>query len=315
MTGAAQRTVLITGGTSGLGLGVAGALARDSTWQVVITGRDAARARTAAATVGAQAAVLDLGSLDSVRAFAARFAGEERPPLRALVANAGRQHLEGTAVSADGFEDTFAVNHLGHFLLVQLLFDRLAPPARVVVVSSDTHDPAQSSGMPAPRFTTAHELARPDPAWAQGDSPATAGRRRYTTSKLCNVLFTYELERRLGGRGVTFNAFNPGLMPGTGLARDYPGYQRLAWRYVLPALTLVHRGVNTPRRSAAALARLVDDPSLQDVSGGYFSGGKAIASSEESHDRDKAVDLWQTSLELTGLAPAAGSGPLASPRS
>ena len=300
----AARTVLVTGGTSGLGLGVGRELARDPSWHVVITGRDAGRARAAAGPIGAEAAVLDLGSLAAVRAFAAGWATGARPPLHAIIANAGLQHLRGDAVSSDGYEDTFAVNHLGHFLLVTLLVEQLAAPARVVIVASDTHDPQQSSGMPEPRYTTAAELARPDAAWAQGDSPVIAGRRRYMTSKLCNVLLTYELDRRLGGgdagAGITFNAFDPGLMPGTGLARDYPAYQRLAWRYLLPVLTLVHRNVNTPRRSAQNLARLITDPALDDVSGRYFSGAGEAASSRESHDREKAADLWRTSAELTG---------------
>jgi NAD(P)-dependent dehydrogenase (short-subunit alcohol dehydrogenase family) len=204
-------------------------------------------------------------------------------------------------LSEDGHEATFAVNHLGHFLLVALLLGQLTPPARVVVVSSGTHDPAQRTGMPIPRYTSAVELARADANWAAGDSPAIAGRRRYTTSKLCNVLFTYELEQRLGGRGINFNVFDPGLMPGTGLARDYPAYQRLAWRFLLPALTLVMANVNTPRQSGRALARLITDPALDESSGHYFSGAREIRSSEDSYDRAKAADLWQASLELVGL--------------
>jgi len=298
----AHRTVLITGATSGLGLNLATELARDPGWHVVITGRDAHRTREAAEPIGAEALALDLASLDSVRECTARMSDGDRPPLHALVANAGIQHLNGTRANAAGLEDTFAVNHLGHFLLIQLLLPQLQAPARVVIVSSDTHDPQESTGMPAPRYTTAADLAQPNPDWAQGDSPVAAGRRRYTTSKLCNVLLTYELERQAGGRGITFNAFNPGLMPGTGLARDYPAYQRLAWRYLLPALTLVRHNVHTPRQSASALARLVTDPALDGVSGRYFSGREEIASSTESHDTDKAADLWQTSLQLTGLA-------------
>jgi light-dependent protochlorophyllide reductase len=316
----AQRTVLITGGTSGLGRRAAAELAANPSWHVVITGRDPERTQSAAADIGAEPQVLDLGSLDDVRRCAKRLHGGERPPLGALICNAGAQHISKPepVLSKDGYEATFAVNHLGHFLLVALLLERLAPPARVVIVSSGTHDPARRTGMPTPRYTRASELARPDAAWAGGDSPVAAGRRRYTTSKLCNVLFMYELDRRFDGQGITFNAFDPGLMPGTGLARDYPLYQRLVWRFVLPALTVVRRDVNTPRQSGGALANLIVDPALDERSGRYFSGSGEAPSSAESHDTAKAGDLWQTSLELVGLetvtrdAPETG-GPEGSP--
>lgn len=304
----AASTVLITGGSSGLGQRTAAELAADPDWHVVITGRDAQRTHAAATAIGAEAQLLDLGALDDVRSFAEGFRAGERPPLRALICNAGVQNVSGRepVLSVDGYEETFAVNHLGHFLLVALLLDQLMPAARVVVVSSGTHDPAQRTGVPSPRYTTAAELARADSGWAAGDSPATAGRRRYSTSKLCNLLFTYEADRRWGGRGITFNAFDPGLMPGTGLARDYPGYQQLLWRFLMPALTLGSARINTPRQSGRALARLVTDPALEAISGRYWLGTKQASSSEDSHDQDKAADLWQTSLELAGLDARAG---------
>jgi NAD(P)-dependent dehydrogenase (short-subunit alcohol dehydrogenase family) len=305
------RTVLITGGTMGLGMRTAEVIARDPSWHVVITGKDPARAAAAAKRVGAEAQKLDLGSLDDVRRFAAEFASGERPPLRALLCNAGIQHISGLVVSADGYEATFAVNHLGHFLLANLLLGELAPGARVVVVASDTHDPALKTGMPEPRLHSALELSVADNSWAGEDSASTAGRRRYTTSKLCNVLFAYEAARRWEGRGVAVNAFNPGLMPGTGLARDYPRYQQLAWRYVMPVLTVLRPGINTPRTSGRALARLATDASLDGISGTYWSGGEAIASSTESYDESQAADLWQTSLALVSLDSAAQGEPAA----
>jgi light-dependent protochlorophyllide reductase len=316
----AERTVLVTGGTSGLGRRAAAELAANPSWHVVITGRERERTQSAAAAIGAEPQVLDLGSLDDVRRCAKSFNGGERPPLGALICNAGVQLISKPEPmrSKDGYEATFAVNHLGHFLLVALLLEQLTPPARVVIVSSGTHDPARRTGMPSPRYTRAAELARPDAAWAGGDSAVTAGRRRYTTSKLCNVLFMNELDRRFEGRGITFNAFDPGLMPGTGLARDYPLYQRLAWRFVLPALTVVRGDVNTPRQSGRALADLITDPALDGCSGRYWSGRREAPSSAESHDQAKANDLWQTSLELVGLekvtrnAPETG-GPEGSP--
>jgi hypothetical protein len=148
--------------------------------------------------------------------------------------------------------------------------------------------------MPAPRYTTAQELARPAPS----DSSAE-GRRRYTTSKLCNVLFVSELARRAP---LAANAFDPGLMPGTGLARDYRPVQGLVWNRVLPGLTRVVPSLNTPERSGHVLARLVTDPALRAVTGAYFLGARPRGSSIASYDREKARDLWETSERLIALA-------------
>jgi hypothetical protein len=133
------------------------------------------------------------------------------------------------------------------------------------------------------------------------------GRRRYATSKLCNVLTTYGLARRisnggLGSRTVTANAFDPGLMPGTGLARDYGGFTAFAWRYLPPALIAVP-GVNAHSvgRSASALARLVFDPGLGNVTAQYFSGINPRRSSADSYDRAKSTDLWAAGCEMVGL--------------
>jgi NAD(P)-dependent dehydrogenase (short-subunit alcohol dehydrogenase family) len=226
--------------------------------------------------------------IDSIRNV--RAAG--LPPLHAIVCNAGVQ-VSSTEWTEDGVEMTFGVNHLGHFTLVQGLLDELAHPARIVVVSSGTHDPTKHTGMPDPSYTSAADLAHP----SADESPE--GRRRYTTSKLCNLLFTYELDRRLGhgGQGVTVNAFDPGLMPGSGLARDYPPMQRLAWRYLLPALRVLP-GVHSTRTSGRNLAALANDPRFDGVSGEYFDELRPIRSSPDSYDRGKALDLWETSERL-----------------
>jgi light-dependent protochlorophyllide reductase len=300
--------VLITGGSSGLGLEAAQALAADASWHVVITGRREQVLAAQAARIGAEAVVLDLGSLKAVREFTERFNAGARPPLRAIVCNAGIQNINTPVVTPDGNEQTFAVNHLGHFLLVTLLIDEIQPPGRIVIVSSNTHDPQQNTGMPAPRYASARELADPAANWAGSDTEKVAGRRRYTTSKLCNLLFAYELDRRIRARGITVNAFDPGMMPGTGLARDYPLVQRLGWKFILPALTLTSRNINTPGRSGRALARLVSDPLLEDVSGQYWSGMNAIRSSDESYDAAKALELWNQSAELVQAAGIA-TGP------
>jgi NAD(P)-dependent dehydrogenase (short-subunit alcohol dehydrogenase family) len=298
-----QRTVVITGASSGLGFECARALARSGGWGLVLACRDVGRGEAAAARIraelpGAQIAVreLELASLSSGRSFALGVNG----PLRALVCNAGVQEISKVTRTRDGFETTFAVNHLGHFLLAHLLLERLAPDGQIVFVSSNTHDPRQHTGMPEPRYTTARQISVDD------EPGELAGRRRYTTSKLSNVLCAYELARRLAGasnpalKGIRVNAFDPGLMPGTGLARDYGALARLGWRYLLPVLTLLWPNVNSVERSGERLARLAVDQSAP--TGRYFSQGRETPSSDESHDLAKAKDLWETSLELAGLS-------------
>ncbi len=210
-------------------------------------------------------------------------------------------------VTADGFESTFGVNHLGHFLLAGLLRPLLEPPARVVVVASIVHDPAKKAGLPAPAWNNPASLAAGElgPGGA-GDKPPAAARRRYATSKLANVYFTYALARRLPA-GVTANAFDPGLIPGTGLVREAPAPLRFANAHVLPHIIPLARRVRMPNirtleESAGALARLLTDPALARTTGRYFEGRQEIRSSGESYDENRAQELWKASETLT--APA-----------
>jgi len=313
-----MNTAIITGGNTGLGFECARALAETHDWHVVIACRDAEKGREAVTRLAQagykeiEAMTLDLASLESVRNFVRHYGSESRPPLRAIVCNAATQIVTGRTYTGDGFETTFAVNHLGHFLLVNLLLAQMASPARIVVVSSGTHDPAQTTGMPPPVYRSARYLARPDEdSKPLDDERGTAGRRAYTTSKLCNVLFTYELERRLraekavgsNGRSITVNAFDPGLMPGTGLARDYGRLARFAWRYVLPALRPFVPNVNSAARSGRSLANMVTDPRFERISGKYFQGSRDVPSSKDSYDPVIAIELWESSASMVKLAP------------
>lgn len=316
---AAPRTAVVTGPTRGLGLECARALAAMPGWHVVLACRDEEGGRRAADDVrrdhpNASLAVvlLDVSSLASVRSFPERLAAAQSSPLDAVVCNAGIQLAHGPRLSADGFELTFATNHLGHYLLVHRLLDRLAPDARIVVVSSGTHNPDWFTGMPAPRWRTFEALARLGDAeraeWAR--SPGAAGRLAYTTSKLANVFFVYELERRLRARNrdeVTANAYDPGLMAGTGLARDYGVLGRFAWRFVLPLLTMLP-GASTAERSGRELARLVHDPAYAGRGGLYVQIERERRSSKQSYDEKLAAELWRTSAELVDLR--GGESPL-----
>jgi len=194
-----------------------------------------------------------------------------------------------------------------------LLLGRLVAhaPARIVVVASGVHDPKLRTGMPKSQITDVATLA------ATGGPRAGEydGRLAYVNSKLCNLWFAYELARRLesahlanGRQALTANAFDPGLVPGSGLARDYPAALRFVWARILPALarvlTLVLPGINPADKAGAALARLVLDPALAGVSGKYFPSHTRwheAPSSDASYDAALARTLWEESVRMTNL--------------
>lgn len=321
-----QQTVVITGGNSGLGFACARALLTASQpWHVMIACRNPVLADTAvkslreAAAHGAsvEATMMDLASLASVRAFSVelkrRLEAGEIPPLHGIVCSAGMQGAKELTV--DGFERTFGVNHLGHYLLVNLLLPLMEKPGRIAIVSSGVHDPAQLDAVPSARV--------PYPAWnlpaklAIGELGPGGGNdnaqedlmRRYSTSKLANMYFTYGLAARLP-KGITVNAFDPGLMPGTGLAREHSGLSLFLWKFVLPRMIpllrlMITRNIHKPEESGAALARLISDPALALTNGKYFEGLKEIRSSVDSYDPGPATELWKESAKLTEISATA----------
>jgi light-dependent protochlorophyllide reductase len=304
-----MQTAIVTGGNGGLGYQCARAIAAASSeWHVIIASRDYAKSIEAVRSIVDEtgnsfvvAMELNLGSLDAVRRFGADVAARALPPIGAIVCNAAVQIVSGISYNTDGYETTFAVNHLGHFLLVNLMLRHLSDRARILVVSSGTHDPDQFTGMPKPDYRDAISTAKPE---FHADQ-AKAGRRAYTTSKLCNVMFAYELSRRFkaeGHDGICVNAFDPGLMPGTGLARDWPPFFKFLWNFALPALRFIP-GVNSSSKSGVDLARLVLDPDLDGVSGKYFVGQRSVQSSKESYDECKAAELWESSVAMVRLKP------------
>lgn len=323
-----RDAALVTGGNSGIGFECARQLARAG-WYVLIASRDRAASAAAVERIGRESGDdaaaelgLDLGSFASVRQFAQEI--ERRDvPLRALVCNAGLQVTKGPRLSADGCELTFAVNHLGHFLLTNLLLARLVAhaPARIVIVSSGVHDPALRTGMPKAAVADFETLAATGgPRRGEYD-----GRLAYVNSKLCNLWFAYELHRRLAaahllneGRGLSVNAFDPGLVPGSGLARDYPPVLRFVWDRVLPGaarlLSPFVPSINPAPKSGGALVRFVIDPALAGVSGKYFPSHarwREAVSSAASYDVERAGALWEASVRLTKLTSS--ESPLGNP--
>lgn len=307
-------TVVITGGNAGLGLEAARSVLRTNpAVNVLLACRDLQKARTAAATLDPVRVAFvhcDLASLASVREAAEEIAartGADLTPLKAVVCNAGLQGPGPLRRSVDGYELTWAVNHLAHVALVRRLLPCIQAPGRIVFVASGTHDPEERTGMPAPKLETAYLMAL---APAHASSPLVWGATRYTTSKLCNVLAAYELDRRLkreGPKGLTVNAFDPGFMSATGLIREAPAPLRLALRTAGPVLAALTPRVSTPRRSGAMLARLAVDPSFEGVSGRYFTPAGEKRSSAESYDEIKAARLWDDSVTLIEGRPLAAA--------
>ena len=314
-----RDVALLTGGNSGIGFGAARALARAG-WRVVIASRNRAASADAVRRLERESGAgcaeelgVDLASPASVRDFAKEVAARGITP-RALVCNAGLQVNQGPRRTADGYELTFAANHLGHFLLVNLLLERLARAARIVIVSSGVHDPAQFTGMPKAAVGDLTVLA----ATGGPDPNAFDGRLAYVNSKLCNLWFAYELDRRLSvwtsARGAvpfTVNGWEPGLVPGSGLAREYPAAARAIWNWILPGVTRVLHpfipGMSTLGLSGPALARMVLDPALAGVSGKYFPSTarwREAPSSRDSYDVERARELWEASTRMTGLSSA-----------
>ncbi|GFO64841.1 SDR family oxidoreductase [Geomonas paludis] len=291
MTG---KICLVTGASSGIGRATALALAREGATLIGV-GRDRERcARSAEAIVRASGNYhvefwqADLSSQEEVRAVARRL-NAVYPRLDLLVNNAGGR-FDRRVTSAEGVEMTFALNHLGYFLLTMLLMERLrvAGRARVVNVASAAH--RACPGMDFDDLNLEREYD---------------GRRAYAQSKLANLLFTYELARRLAGSGVTANAAAPGNV----LTRFALNNGLGSWLSHIAGSLRSGRLVGA-RRAARTVLYLACAGEVAGKSGGYYCEEKEAASSPASYDEAAAGRLWRASLALTGLADQARQGRL-----
>jgi retinol dehydrogenase-14 len=281
----AGRTVLVTGGTGGIGRATALSLATMGA-HLAITGRDRGRTEDAACDIrtagGGQvdAFVADLSSQSEVRRLADEVL-QRLSRIDVLVNNVGG-YWNTRHVTADGLERTFALNHLAPFLLTSLLLDRVkqSAPARVIVVSSNVQ-----------------AMGRIDFGDLQGER-SYSGARAYNQSKLANVLFTYELARRLQATGVTANALHPGVVSTSFGAEDPGGVQRRFTPFMRPFM-------KAPALGAATSVHLASAPDLEQVTGRYFAGSRPRRSSKRSYDEAAAARLWQVSADLVGLAAPA----------
>jgi NAD(P)-dependent dehydrogenase (short-subunit alcohol dehydrogenase family) len=275
------KTILVTGATNGIGLVTARQLARMG-GQVTLVSRNAEKCAVVAEKIKTATGspvefiAADLSTLSGIMQAASDFK-QRHTRLHILVNNAGGIFIK-RLLTADGYEYTFALNHLSYFLLTNLLLETLktSAPSRIVNVSSD-----------------AHYRAKMDFGNLQGERRYRGG-EAYATSKLANLLFTYELARRLEGSSVTVNAVHPGFVA-TGFARNNgPLYDVGTWIAGLFG--------RRPEKGAETSIYLASSPELEGVSGKFFQDCKQIQSSRLSYDRALAGKLWQASLELTAKA-------------
>jgi retinol dehydrogenase-14 len=282
----AGKSVLVTGGTGGIGKATAIGLAALGA-RVGITGRDQARTEAAAAAIRAtpgspavDAFAADLSVQAGVRRLAAQVL-DTYPRLDVLVNNAGgfwaHRH-----VTADGLEHTFALNHLAPFLLTSLLLDRLtaSAPARIITVSSGVH---------------ARGRIDFDDLQAERNY---SGQRAYSQSKLANVMFTYELGRRLDGTGVTATVLHPGVVRTSFGAED----QAASLAVMIGVARLF---MKTPVQGADTPIYLASSPEVEGITGRYFVNRKPKTSGKASYDTAAAARLWQVSADLAGLTATA----------
>jgi retinol dehydrogenase 12 len=277
---------VVTGATSGIGTATAAALAARGA-QVVLVGRDRARGQAAVEEVAAAGGpaprleIADLASISQVRALAGRLAALER--IDVLVNNAGLMAGQ-RRVTADGYDEVFAVNHLAPFLLTSLLLDKLAAagPARVITVTSDAHSAARLD-------LDDLQLERGWEAW-----------RAYANSKLANILFTRELARRLAGGAVTANCAHPGLVR-TRFGRE----ARLPMRV---GVAIARPFMLSPRRGAVTIVYLATSPQVAGATGGYYVKSQLREPAAPARDDATARRLWQLSEELTGITTARPAG-------
>jgi retinol dehydrogenase-14 len=279
----AGKTILITGATSGIGLEASVALARLGA-NILVIGRDPRRTDAAIAAVRARASasaqwyLCDFASQASIRELAAAILRDHNR-LDVLVNNAGGVN-KSRSLTVDGIETTFATNHLGGFMLTNLLLDLVvaSAPARVVTVASAAH----RSGT----------MDFDDLGFERGYRTM----RAYARSKLANVLFAAELARRLSGTGVASNSLHPGAVA-TNIWLGAPLWAK-------PLITLFRPFFISAEAGAATIVRLAADPDVEGITGRYFENQKVVRPSRLAGDAMLARRLWDVSEKLTGMTGA-----------
>lgn len=294
-----MRTLVMTGGTRGLGRAVVDWFLARPDWRILVLARGPIPGLAPPDAARVEAIPADLGDLRSVQNACTSVLGRlGSDGITALALNAGLQSVRGDQASADGFEIHFAVNHLANVLIADRLAPRIAPGGRIVLTASEVHDPAAFCLMGISRATWQDPLELADCARAQRHVPGEVdrGESRYSASKLCNVMHARALAVQYPGLATA--SFNPSVVPATGIARERNGLQRYLWRTLMPALTPLLPGARSVSHSSGDLAWLIAEAPLLPLSGSYFDGRRNRPGSDDSRDPAKIARLMQVSREL-----------------
>jgi NAD(P)-dependent dehydrogenase (short-subunit alcohol dehydrogenase family) len=265
-----MKTYIVTGATGGLGLSTAKFLSEEPDTRVILAVRDTERGRRAATQIGnnAEVAELDLSSLDSIDAFTSSWSGD----VTGMINNAGVQIVNETRFTQkERFEETFAVNHLAALKLTLGMLPFL-DGGRVLFIGSGTHNPSNRAatifGFRGARFKSIKNCAE---GLEETGPIRQIGMDRYATSKFLNMVTTVELARRISPERVSFFCLDPGMMPGTGLARTAPPHMRFVWANILPVVAKLLPDTSTPKRSGKTAAWIMTSEDLEKKSGTIFS--------------------------------------------
>ncbi|MCI0662573.1 MAG: SDR family NAD(P)-dependent oxidoreductase [Acidobacteria bacterium] len=296
-----MTTIVMTGGTSGLGEIAAKRLASSPATRLLLGAREAG-------PQGVDTLTLDMVRLENVRSFALAvnewLGGAE---IDALVLNAGMSLPNVQSRTADGFETTFAVNHLAHYYLLRLLLPRLVHGAIIVITTSGAHDPAERTPIPPPRHADVRLLAYPELDPDRDQRPRIAGGRAYSSSKLCNVLTARALaaDPEAQARRLSIIAYNPGPVPGTRLVRESGFAINFIWQTIGPVLVPLVPNLNSRQAAGIALADLALGKTRPPAGRIYASLRRERLTwpdpSEMARRDDLMEALWHDSAALVGM--------------
>ena len=283
------KNIIITGASNGLGLETVKKIANNfKNYRIIMACRNLSKANSVKDEIikdtenpNLIVMEIDTSSLESVKNFVLNYKKSSYGKIYALVCNAGIGGFS-KGISKDGFDLIFATNHLGHFLLVNSLISEMEENGRIIIVSSDMHDPPKQL-VPNFSWIDIENIAKPN--------ENLKSNVRYSLSKLCNLYFTYELKKRMKDKKIFINAFNPGFMPETGLK----GNIKFTPEAIKNIEKICPERMGDLNKSSQALCDIITMENLKNNGEFFDRDTKTIKTSELSYNENNAKELWEKS--------------------